>query len=274
MDLDRVAGQLRAAAAREILPRFRALSAGDVEEKNPGDLVTVADRAAEAFLARELAALLPGSRVVGEEAAHGDPALLAAVAGDGPVWIVDPVDGTGNFAHGNPDFAVMVALRRGGETVAAWILDPLGGGGAGRMAVAERGGGAFLDGVRLSLPPAPDLAAMHGGVLTRYLPAHLRRDAEAAVPRFARVSAKLSAGHEYLDLLSGEKHFTLYYRTLPWDHAPGALMVAEAGGLAWRLDGTAYAVTDPGPGLLLAPDAGTWRALHDLLVPGVALVRP
>src|SRR4030095_3156841 len=106
-DADRVTRLIQEAAAAEIMPRFRQLAAGDVREKAPGDLVTVADEAVEARLAPALEALLPGSVVVGEEAAAADPNLLNRLFDDQPVWIIDPVDGTSNFAEGRPAFAVM-----------------------------------------------------------------------------------------------------------------------------------------------------------------------
>src|SRR5437879_2711858 len=109
VDLERVTGLIEETAALEILPRFRKLAAGDIREKEPGDLVTVADEAAEARLTPLLTALLPGSLVLGEEAAAADPKLLNRLLGDHPVWVIDPVDGTGNFAAGRPAFAVMVA---------------------------------------------------------------------------------------------------------------------------------------------------------------------
>src|SRR6185437_792815 len=100
----------------EVMPRFEKLESGDISEKGPGDLVTVADIAAEHRLTPALRGLLPGSLVVGEEAVAADPAVLALLDGDDYVWVVDPIDGTANFAAGIPLFAVMVALIRRGET--------------------------------------------------------------------------------------------------------------------------------------------------------------
>src|SRR5258705_90267 len=151
-DIDRVSRLIEEAAAAEIMPRFRRLAAGDVREKAPGDLVTVADEAVEARLAPQLTSLVPGSIVVGEEGAAADPDLLDRLLDDRPVWIIDPVDGTSNFAEGRPAFAVMVALARGTHVMAAWIHDP----GTPRTAVAAAGEGGWLRGPRLSLaaPPA------------------------------------------------------------------------------------------------------------------------
>src|SRR5690242_20515707 len=107
-DSDRVARLIAETAAAEIMPRFEKLERHEIQEKRPGDLVTVADLAAERRLSLVLQDLLPGSRIVGEEAVAADPCVLAALAEADPVWLIDPIDGTGNFAAGKPIFAVIV----------------------------------------------------------------------------------------------------------------------------------------------------------------------
>ncbi len=147
---------VRAAAAAEVMPRWRQLAAHEVTEKSgPHDLVTVADRAAEEHLTASLTALLPGSVVVGEEAVHADPRVYEAVRGDAYVWIVDPVDGTRQFVHGDPGFCTLVALARHGELLASWTFAPA----RDEMAVAVRGRGARLNGAELHAgAPRPDAA--------------------------------------------------------------------------------------------------------------------
>src|SRR5258706_1538626 len=113
IDVERVDRIIREVARTEIVPRFRMLRAGDIREKSPGNLVTAADMASEAALTRRLGEILPGAVVLGEEAAAEDEGLFGLLAGDAPVWIIDPVDGTINFAHGRPGFAVIVALVSG-----------------------------------------------------------------------------------------------------------------------------------------------------------------
>ncbi|MBT3559241.1 MAG: inositol monophosphatase [Rhodospirillales bacterium] len=265
---DQVEDLIREVAATEIVPRFRRLADDEIMEKSPGDVVTVADHASEARLSAGLLKIMPDAVLVGEEMTFDDASVLDRLNGSDPVWVIDPLDGTGNFASGNPAFAVMVALVKGGETQAGWIYDPLGD----RMAVAERGRGCRLNGEVVRLKPAPAVHLMHGGILTRFLPDDLKGPAEESKSRFAHVSATMCAGHEYLSLLEGDKHFVLYYRTLPWDHAAGALMTAEAGGHVARLDGSDYKPADGRTGLLEATDADTWTAIHDLVVPGVALI--
>lgn len=149
---------IRKAAAIEILPRFRRLAEHEVDQKSgPHDLVTDADRLAERRLTEELRALLPGSVVVGEEAVHANPATYDAIRGDAPVWIIDPVDGTRQFVHGNDGFCTLVALAHRGTVLASWTYAPV----RDQFATAVRGKGAFLDGERLfaGLPaPGRDLA--------------------------------------------------------------------------------------------------------------------
>ncbi|MHA1152955.1 MAG: inositol monophosphatase family protein, partial [Alphaproteobacteria bacterium] len=150
---------LREVAAEEVMPRFRDLAEHEIRAKDSGELVTVADVAAERQITRRLRDLLPGSQVVGEEATAEDPGLLDKFAQeDDWIWVIDPIDGTANFAAGKPVFALMVALVRRGETGAGWILDPNGP----RCATAERGGGAWLDAARLVLGPPPPPAELRG----------------------------------------------------------------------------------------------------------------
>jgi fructose-1,6-bisphosphatase/inositol monophosphatase family enzyme len=137
-----VAEIVREVAGTEVTPRWRRLEPSEIDHKSgTGDpLVTVADRASERALTARLTALLPGSTAVAEEAVSADRSLLDRLRGDAPVWVVDPVDGTANFAAGKPDFAVLVALVRHGETLASWTDAPA----RGLFATARRGAGARL----------------------------------------------------------------------------------------------------------------------------------
>ena len=132
-----VEAMMRRIGREVLLPRFRNLDAAEIEEKAPGDYVTVVDRESERQLSAALTALLPGSHVVGEEGVAADPALVERIA-DGRAWIVDPLDGTGNYTDGRTPFAMMVALAEDGIVQGGWILDPV----TGRMCHAVRGGGA------------------------------------------------------------------------------------------------------------------------------------
>ncbi|MFY1688111.1 inositol monophosphatase family protein [Plantactinospora sp. WMMB782] len=262
--VEEVGALLRRAAADAILPMFRHLTVADVAEKAPGEVVTVADRRAEELIAAELRRLRPDSEVVGEEGVADDPAVLDRLAGPAEVWLVDPLDGTANFAAGRQPFAVMAALRRGGRTEAAWILDPI----ADRMLVATAGNGAYRDGepVRTTVEP---LAAgtLRGVVATRFLPAELRRRVAAGADRIGAVlPGQHCAGQEYADIVDNRQQFAIFWRTLPWDHVPGALLVEAAGGVVRRLDGSPYDPTDGRAGLLVAVNESVWDTVHAALL--------
>ncbi|MFB6818975.1 inositol monophosphatase family protein [Streptomyces sp. NPDC056347] len=235
-----VEAAVRAAAAAEIMPRFRRLAGHEILEKNgPHDLVTVADRLAEEHLTASLTRLLPGSVVVGEEAVHADPKVYDALGGDAPVWIVDPVDGTRQFVRGEPGFCTLVALAHHGELLASWTyaaaLD--------RMAVAVRGGGATLDGeaIRSGSPVSGDplhVATSHPDYTTddqKRALLGLRAEGIAARPCG-------SAGLEYLDVARGALDAVAFTWEYAWDHAAGLLLVAEAGGAQATLSGAPFRI--------------------------------
>jgi hypothetical protein len=147
---------LREVTASAILPRYRKLAAHEVTAKGIGDVVTVADGEAEEMLAAGLARIadLP---VVGEEAAHADPSIQGRLAAD--CWIVDPLDGTRNFAAGKPPFGILIAMAAGGEAHTGWIYDCL----TDRFCVAHRGKGAFVNGEKVTARPTgetPPVAAV------------------------------------------------------------------------------------------------------------------
>ncbi|MGR6322283.1 inositol monophosphatase family protein [Micromonospora soli] len=264
--LDDVGALLREAAAEIVVPMFRRLDDADISEKAPGEVVTVADRQAEAFISERLRRLRPGSVVVGEESVAEDPGLLRHLRGTGDVWLVDPVDGTSNFAAGRRPFALMVALLTDGVPAASWVYDPL----DGTMAVGRAGAGTRLDGAPVPATRAlPELGALRGTAMTRFLPPDARRTAEEGGARIGELlPGQHCAGREYLDVLTGAQQFVLFWRTLPWDHAPGTLLVREAGGVARRFDGTDYRPGDDGRGLLVAASGEIWDEVRSALLDG------
>jgi fructose-1,6-bisphosphatase/inositol monophosphatase family enzyme len=259
----RVEAILGEVARTEILPRFGRLERGDIVEKGPGDLVTVADRAAERELSRRLQDLLPGSRVVGEEAVFADRTVLEALDGSDPVWIVDPIDGTSNYAAGNTRFSVLVALAREGELLASWIYEPW----FGRMAHAVRGHGAFLDGAPLRVAPPPDPAdGLRDLEIATSRPSFWSTRARAAIVALSTHGVSLfysdGAGLEYLALASGRRDTALMVWENVWDHAAGLLLHAEAGGAALCFDGGPFRLAG-GNALpfAVAPDRATAEAI-------------
>jgi len=261
--MEAVIGIIEETAAAEVMPRFRALAEADIRKKRGGEVVTVADEAAERVLARRLAPLVPGSLVLGEEATAADPARMDALAGADPVWIIDPIDGTSNFARGVDVFVIMVGLVRDGETLAGWIHDPI----AGRTATAEAGAGAWLGARRLAVAQAASAADMRGTLHAgTFAPPEMVRQVQARRERVGAIKSLRCAGREYLRLATAETHFALFTKLMPWDHVPGSLIQREAGGVAQTLDGAPYGARSyRASGLLLAPDPSAWQAIYDAL---------
>ncbi|MFD8371478.1 inositol monophosphatase family protein [Streptomyces sp. NPDC059688] len=255
---------VRKAAAAEILPRFRRLADHEVDTKSgPHDLVTDADRLAELRLTEDLGSLLPGSVVVGEEAVHANPATYDALQGDAPVWIVDPVDGTRQFVHGDDGFCTLVALAHKGVVIASWTYAAA----RDQFATAVRGQGAFLDGERLFAgPPAPGrdlvVATSHPDYTTDEQKGALRALwTDGVAPRPCG-----SAGLEYLAVARGELDAVAFSWEAAWDHAAGLLLVEEAGGAHLTITGEPFRVTG-GNALpfTAARDAATARRVSALL---------
>ncbi|QUC57593.1 inositol monophosphatase [Streptomyces sp. A2-16] len=261
---DDVEEAVRKAAAAEVMPRFRRLAAHEVDQKaGPHDLVTDADRLAEQYLTAELGALLPGSLVVGEEAVHADPASYEALQGDTPVWIVDPVDGTRQFVHGDPGFCMLVALVRSGVLLASWTYAPA----RDQLATAIRGRGAFLDGQRLHAgtpEPGRDLqvATSHPDYTTEdQKRSLLGLWTDGVAPRPCG-----SAGLEYLAVARGESDAVAFSWEAAWDHAAGLLLVEEAGGTHLTVTGEPFRITGGNTlPFTAARDTATARRVRGLL---------
>lgn len=234
-DSQRVAELMRETAAAELLPRFRNLAKHEIREKKPGDLVTVADIASEQRLASGLAKILPGVPVVGEEGVHADPSLVDLIGRPGETcWIVDPLDGTANFAAGRDRFAMIVCLVHDRTTIGGWILDVPND----RMAAAEKGKGVTLNSVAVRgvVPAGPPDGLLGDRVQKEFQ----RQLSPAQRERLGELTTLRCAGREYVEMLAGRFSFCSYRMTKPWDHAAGALMLTEAGGDAVRFDGSPY----------------------------------
>jgi fructose-1,6-bisphosphatase/inositol monophosphatase family enzyme len=250
---DQVAGLLADVADRFILPRFGTLGSGDIEEKKPGDLVTVADRDAEIEIARVLREAEPDVLVVGEEGVFSDPSSLDALPTAEHAWVIDPVDGTRNFARGRPDFAVMLAEVRHGETIRGWIWQPV----HGRLYFAERGAGVTRNGEPLGAPPASPRPVPLGA---SYLPVPGEEHADVTLVR-----SWGSCGIDYPKLIEGEVDFLCYRSMFPWDHLAGALMVTELGGRIATDTCLDYSAGVIGRRLLSATDPRLWQVARDAL---------
>jgi fructose-1,6-bisphosphatase/inositol monophosphatase family enzyme len=269
-ELADLAEVLRQAGRSEVMPRFRKLGTGEVRQKTgPLDLVTEADEAAERAITAGLNRRFPGAVVVGEEATSADPSRLRLLADAELAFVVDPVDGTANFAAGLALFGMMAAAIVGGQVVAAVIHDPV----CDDTALALRGTGAWIetpDGQRSELRVAAPVPAaeMTGNVSWRYLPEAQRGLVCANLPRLGGTWDYRCAAHEYRMACAGHCHMLFFNRLLPWDHAPGWLLHQEAGGYSARLDGTPYSPLLTDGGLICAPDRASWQAVRDVLLGG------
>lgn len=244
---------IRQVAQDIVLPHYQNLQLSDIKEKYPGDIVTVADRLSEDMLGQELGALIPAAAIVGEEASEHDPSVLKHLAAD-QAWIIDPIDGTGNFAAGKPPFGIIVALSEANETVAAWLYDPL----KDRMCYAAKGQGAFINDKRMSVSQEP-VSKPVAALATSYMTPHYREKLlKAADGHYQIVDIPRCAAEQYPRLALGTNHISTFERTLPWDHAAGILFLNEAGGKAARWNGDAYRPADSKTGLLGASSPKLW----------------
>ena len=252
-----VEAAMREASERAILPRYRTLAENEIYAKAADDVVTVADHESERILIERLAAIMPEAAIVGEEGVHDDPSLLDRL-GDDLCWIVDPLDGTNNFAQGKPPFGVLVALADKGETVGGWILDCL----SGRFCHATKGGGAFVSGERIASRDSARIPPIAAISLIYMDPA--RREAVKAhiAPHYELVDIPRCAAEQYPRVALGQNDLAIVERTLPWDHAAGALFLNEAGGRAARIDGSEYRPDDHArKGLIAASTPALWEDL-------------
>lgn len=208
-----------------------------IEEKaRRADLVTIADRASERVIVERLRKDFPDASILGEEGGEYAP-LREDQAGKGERWIIDPLDGTTNYAHGYPLFCISIAYERGGEVLAGVIFAPL----MQELFTAERGGGASCNGEGLRVSSIASLAdAM---VVTGFKP----YDYETNAPYFAKAShcaqavrrdgaAALDLAYTAMGRFDGFWEFDL----APWDMAAGMLIVREAGGTVTATGGCAF----------------------------------
>ncbi|MEL7215897.1 MAG: inositol monophosphatase [Pseudomonadota bacterium] len=252
---------VRAASRVEIMPRFRALNAADIKVKSRADdLVTEAELVTERRITAAVAELMPAAAIVGEEAVAADPSILSRIADAETCVILDPIDGTWNYAHGSSTFGVILAVTHRGETVFGLLYDPVND----DWIEAERGGGAWFcrAGRRepLTLTPAPPLAEAHAFIAPYLLPPETRPALWSAMQAVGRASSLRCSCHEYRMLATGAAQIGFAAMLNPWDHAAGVLIHREAGGVARLLDGRDYAPILHAGRLLLAADEAGWQA--------------
>ena len=260
-----LANLIRRTAAAEIMPRFGTLKPSEIDTKSgPNDLVTEADRAAEAMITRALQDMFPDAVIVGEETAGSRPDYRERLAIAELAFVIDPVDGTWNFAHGMPAFGTMVAVCRRGVPVLGLIYDPV----TGAMASGAVDGTAHT--LRRTGPPTPlrtaapkPLAQLLGYMEPFLLPQCPRERVAAKAMQFAQVSTLRCSAYHYRLLAAGAVDFSMAGRLSPWDHLPGARIVQAAGGHVAMLDGRPYDASCDTGHLLAASSKQVWEQVRD-----------
>jgi myo-inositol-1(or 4)-monophosphatase len=218
-------------AGRTLKRDFGEVERLQVSVKGPGNFVCAADRRAEEILRQELTRARPGYGFLGEEGG------LTEGPDKTHTWIVDPLDGTTNFLHGLPQFAIAIALQREDAIVAGLVYNPA----LDELFTAERGKGAFLNDRRLRVAAR---ARLTDAVIACGLPHHGRGGLAEFRREFAVVQERVAGlrrfGAAALDLayVAAGRFDAYWERNLsPWDIAAGLLLVREAGGFATDLDG-------------------------------------
>ena len=219
-------------AARVIRDAAPGLAALEWVEKGTADFVTEVDRAAEAAIAETIAASFPDAVLVGEELTPGD-----GLFGDGLTFIADPLDGTTNFLHGYPQYAVSIGVLNGRELIAAVVLNVP----RGDLFTASVGDGTWLNGeiVRVSTTKNPSRALIGTGfpfknpdLLDQYA-----RQFIAINRRTAGIRRAGSAALDLADVACGRFDGFWELVLAPWDTAAGLLLVREAGGIVTDASG-------------------------------------
>jgi myo-inositol-1(or 4)-monophosphatase len=225
------------AGGRELLDRQGQFK---TREKAPADLVTDADEASQDAIQRVIAAHFPGHAFIGEEQPARDPSAKQAEF----TWIVDPLDGTTNYVHGYPQYAVSVALASGNKLLAGVVYDPV----ADTCFSAAAARGAWCNGVPMRTSKVTTVSAALAIVS---LPAHVRRDSpdlvdfiEASlVCQAVRRSGSAALNFAYLAKGALDAFWARHIH--PWDVAAGVLLVREAGGIVTSRDGDEFNFWEP-----------------------------
>ncbi|MBE9545893.1 MAG: inositol monophosphatase [Proteobacteria bacterium] len=209
-----------------------------VKYKGEIDIVTEVDRMSEEMLISRIDKKFPHHDILAEESAGTD-------RGSEFRWIIDPLDGTTNYAHGYPVFCVSIALEKENEIILGVIYNPV----MEEMFVAEKGEGAFLNGERISVSDTTELSR---SLLATGFPYDIRENPDNNLNYFNEMATKVMAirraGSAALDLAyiaAGRFDGFWELRLNPWDTAAGWLLVEEAGGLVTEIFGKDYCLKSP-----------------------------
>lgn len=267
-DFDYLQAIVSEAAALEIVPRFRNLASGDIAEKTSAiDLVTEADLLTERHITKALKAKFPIALVVGEEAYETDRSVVPALADADLAFVIDPVDGTFNFASGLPVFGTILAVVVRGETVAGIIHDSI----LRDSVTVMRGAGAYLrrqsgQSSRLKVADAVPLDQMTGLMSWGHMDEPDRSRISANMSKVRMAFSLNCSAYEYWMAASGKLHFIGHSKLMPWDHLAGVLAHQEAGGYSAKFDGTPYRAGETTGGIIAAPDKESWRIIRREIV--------
>ncbi len=220
--INAVLDTIRTVAQDEIMPRYLKVAR---QQKSDGSMFTEADVAAQAALVTGLRRVLD-CPVLGEEMPAAEQERLWRDFSQSGLWCIDPIDGTSNFASGLPYFAVSVGLVRDGRSVLGAVYDPV----AGEMFYAEKGAGAFLNGVSLPIKDhAPLFHHAMAAVDFKRLTRDLAREI-AAAPPFASQRNFGASALDWCYTAAGRFDLYLHGGQKLWDYVAGALILEEAGG--------------------------------------------
>jgi fructose-1,6-bisphosphatase/inositol monophosphatase family enzyme len=270
---ERLINIVRQAGQEIVMPNFRQLSAADVETKSSlTDLVTMADKASEAFITKEIQHAFPDWDIVGEEAVAEDPSTTDKIGTADTCVIIDPIDGTWNYAHGLSDFGIILAVVVKGVTRFGLLYDPVNddwiyasldeGAFFQRTAMNEKGKNQTPAQAPLALhiSAEQDLDKLAGIMSVNSYTNPKKQDFAVKASRFVRIN-NLPSCPAYRQIAQGHFHFSLTYKMLPWDHAAGVLVHTEAGGICRTLDGQEYNPTMLDGEMLAAQSEQQWQAL-------------
>lgn len=257
LNIEKISELLREVSSEVVIPRFRSLESGEIEHKpsesDPNDIVTVVDHEVEAWMIDVLRGLDPSVPVVGEEGVYADPSLIRVRETSDSYWLLDPIDGTKNFARGEEGFGIMLARVDRGAVTASWIYLPV----EDRIFVAELGSGAWVDGTRIRIASGPLAGAPRGALHLRYMPSEIAERLREVLAERVQVAPDMGcAAMEYTRILTGAREFAVYHRLHPWDHAPGALLLSEGGGRVEHQDGAPYTPRSTDQVTFVAHDPG------------------
>ena len=270
---DQLISIVRRAGQDIVMPSFRQLNSGEVETKSSlTDLVTIADKASEAFITGEIQRAFPDWEIVGEEAVAEDPSTTDKIATAQTCVIIDPIDGTWNFAHGLSDFGIILAVVVEGITRFGLLYDPVND----DWVYANLGEGAFFQRTAMNekgqhqtpnqaplplhITAEPELDKLTGIMSVNSYKGQKKQDFALKASRFVRIN-NLPSCPAYRQIAQGHFNFSLTYKLLPWDHAAGVLVHTEAGGICRTLAGKTYSPAMLEGEMLAAQSEQQWQAL-------------